>query len=74
MIEEYYGHDGGYNYIPYHGLNGNDISFFHNHSPHPNIVTPDQGQTFTTSREIKKGEELLADYRTYAHEDDILLK
>lgn len=74
MIEEYYGHDGEYNYIPYHGLNGNDISFFHNHSLHPNIVTIDRGQTFITIRKIKKGEELLANYKTYAPEDKILTK
>lgn len=72
MIEEYYGHDGEYNYIPYHGLNGNDISFYHNHSQHPNIATPDNGQTFITSREIEKGEELFANYETYAPEDKIL--
>lgn len=74
MIEEDYGHDGEYNYIPYHGLNGNDISFYHNHSLRPNIITIDRGQTFITIQKIKKGEELLANYKTYAPEDKILTK
>lgn len=51
--------------IPDYGLNGIDISFFINHSKTPNLITHDESVTFVTSRDIKKGEELTADYSTY---------
>ena len=51
--------------IPEQGLNGMDISFFLNHSKHPNMKTKDQGYNFITLRKIKKGEELTVDYGTY---------
>jgi len=51
--------------IPEYGLNGIDIGFFINHSKTPNLITYDESETFVTAREIKKGEELMADYSTY---------
>lgn len=72
MVEQFYGSDGGYYYIPNHGLNGDDISFYLNHSPRPNIATKGDSQNFATLRKIKKGEELFIDYRTYDPEDKIL--
>lgn len=52
-------------FIPENALNGMNISFFHNHSSKPNIKTIDGGETFIAGRNIKKGEELTADYGTY---------
>lgn len=72
MVEQFYGSDEGYYYIPNHGLNGNDISFYLNHSPKPNVVSKEDSQSFATLRKIKKGEELSIDYRTYDPEDKIL--
>lgn len=51
--------------IPEYGLNGIDVSFFINHSKTPNLITHDESETFETAHEIKKGEELTADYSTY---------
>lgn len=51
--------------IPEYGLNGIDVSFFINHSKTPNLITYDESETFVTAHEIKKGEELTADYSTY---------
>jgi len=66
MISDFLGcsKDGKTIEIPEYGLNGMDISFFLNHSEQPNIKTKD-GNTFTTTRLIKIGEELTSDYSTY---------
>lgn len=53
--------------IPVNGLNSLDISFFLNTSKSPNVATSD-GVFFKTARDIKKGEELTADYSTYDYE------
>lgn len=52
-------------YIPDYGLNAMDASYFVNHSKTPNLKTIDDGFTFITLRNIKKGEELTIDYGTY---------
>lgn len=55
-------------WIPDFGLNGINITFFLNHSENPNVSTLDDGNegvSFLTAREIKKGEELTSDYQTY---------
>ena len=70
MLKQFYTNDNGYYQIPYHGLNGNDISFYVNHSYRPNMITKDDGLNFVTKRAIKKGEELLVDYRTYDPNDE----
>ncbi|MFA6064327.1 MAG: SET domain-containing protein [archaeon] len=44
------------------GLGSIGISFYMNTSKNPNMKTIDEGFTFITSKEIKCGEELLADY------------
>ena len=54
------------------GLNGIDIGFFVNYSEKPNLVSQENGERFLTAREIKKGEELLADYGEYADNPDEL--
>jgi SET domain-containing protein len=50
------------------GLNAIDISFFINHSDHPNVATKKDNGSFFAARKIKKGEELFSDYRTYSEE------
>ena len=74
MIKEFYGTDGNYHYIPSHGLNGNDISFYMNHSRKPNIWSKGGDEKFSTLRWIKRGEELFLDYRIYDPEDPVALR
>ena len=52
-------------YFPDHSLNAIDISYFLNHADVPNIGARADGNRFAALRNIKKGEELLSDYRTY---------
>lgn len=51
--------------IPASGLNGMDMSFYVNNSKKPNVKTSDNGFTFVSLREIKKGEEITVAYNTY---------
>jgi|SRR3989344_3331720 len=74
MVKDFYGSYGKYYLIPYHGLNGNDISFYLNHSENPNVFSTDKGENFLTSKKIKEGEELLADYKTFDPKDEIFTK
>ena len=46
-------------------LNMLSVGWYVNHSPRPNVEADEDGR-FHTLRRIKKGEELLADYRTFA--------
>lgn len=48
------------------GMNALDIAFFINYSKEPNMASEEDGAVFVTARDIKKGEELFADYREYA--------
>ncbi|MBI4599459.1 SET domain-containing protein [Candidatus Uhrbacteria bacterium] len=60
--------DGAY-LIPTQTLNLLNISFFVNHSSEaPNLEAREEkgDMTFYTLRDIKEGEELLVDYRTYS--------
>ena len=59
--------DGKY-YVPYHGMNSISVAYYLNHSKKSNMVAVDMADSFKTSRNIKKGEELTVDYETY---DDI---
>lgn len=56
----------GYYEVPTDGFNALDISFYMNHSTTPNIDFIDNGTTFLefiANRKIKKGEELVIDYK-----------
>jgi len=53
--------------IPASGLNGMDMSFYVNNSNKPNAKTSDNGFTFMSLREIKKGEEITVAYSSYDH-------
>lgn len=70
MIYDFFSYeeDGVSVWIPECGLNGINISFFVNHADEPNlyVVEGEEGAVeFRTLREIKKGEELTANYRHY---------
>jgi hypothetical protein len=55
------------------GLNALDMSFFINHTDKPKLINmeaEDGAEGFITARKIKKGEELLVDYGTYAENSD----
>lgn len=51
--------------IPEGALSGMDMSYYLNHSQNPNAKTIDEGFTFVSLREIKKGEEITVSYGTY---------
>jgi len=57
--------EGDIYYFPDNGINGVDMSWFLNHSKHPNMEEIDGGEDFMASRDIKAGEELTIDYSTY---------
>ena len=61
--------EGGLFYIPSCGLNNIGPSYYVNHSRTPNLVTPDKGENFIICRQVKAGEELTIDYRTYSDEN-----
>lgn len=56
--------DGIY-YVPNYGVDAMTKFYYLNHSTKPNMMTPDKGETFLAMRNIKKGEELTANYDTY---------
>ena len=60
--------DGVY-FVPNYGIDALTKNYYLNHSKKPNMVTEDKGETFIAMRNIKKGEELTADYDSY-HETD----
>ena len=55
----------GYIYLYRHGLNAVDIGFFLNHSKKANVFMDDMGFCYA-ARDIKKGQELFADYEQYS--------
>lgn len=65
MIHDYCAEEDGKVWIPIYGFNTIQSERFLNHSKTPNVLTTDDGTRFETIREIKKGEELLADYEHY---------
>lgn len=65
MVKDFYVTTEGKLYLPNCSLNDINSSFFLNHSKKPNLETRD-GETFVAKRNIKAGEELTADYGTYA--------
>lgn len=61
-------------YLPNTGLNSIDKSYYLNHSHTPNMITKDDGENFTASRDIEVGEELTADYNTYDEQAEYFKK
>lgn len=52
-------------FVPNYGIDALTKFYFLNHSKRPNMTTTDKGETFLTARDVKKGEELTANYDTY---------
>lgn len=65
MVKDFYTVVKGKIYLPNFSLNEIDISFFLNRSKSPNVVD-EKGEEFFALRDIKKGEELTADYANYS--------
>ena len=62
LIGNYCLYDEDHYFVPGGGFKKIDLSLFLNHSNQPNIISIDHGDFFETTRDIKKGEELLVDY------------
>lgn len=65
LVRDFCALQNGVYFVPNYGIDAIDKFYFLNHSRKPNMVTKDKGETFIAARDIKKGEELTADYRTY---------
>ena len=65
LVKDLYVIDDDMVYFPDHGLNDVNISYFVNNSDNPNVNAIAGGEEFIANRDIKKGEELFVDYRTY---------
>jgi|SRR6185369_2780064 len=71
MIHDFIEPEGTSYYIPENGLNSLDLTFYLNHSENNNLaVIDDDGDndaylSFATLRHVKKGEELLINYKDY---------
>ena len=65
LVRDFCALQGGYYFVPTYGIDAIDKSYFLNHSPKPNMVTKDKGETFIAIRRIKAGEELCANYDQY---------
>jgi SET domain-containing protein len=65
MVDDFCAVQDGWVYLPRRGLNAIDVQYYVNHSDQPNLVTTDGGSTFHTARNVRVGEELTVDYRTY---------
>ena len=66
MIKDFCAKEGNEYYVPNFGLNAINISFFLNHSPTPNIITLDDGNSFITAQMIPAGEELTVNYSSFS--------
>lgn len=68
MVADFFTYEGSKVWIPEHGLNGMNISFFANTSDKPNLRPRKDKNGINdlyTIRRIKAGEELTVDYRDY---------
>lgn len=69
MVRDFCALQDGVYFVPDYGIDAITKFYYLNHSKKPNMFTPDKGETFITTRAIKTGEELTADYDSY-HETD----
>jgi len=65
LVRDFCALQDGIYFVPDYGIDAIDKSYFLNHSTKPNMTTRDSGEVFVTSRAIKKGEELTANYEQY---------
>ena len=66
MVDDFYAKENGEYIFPPFGLNEMPISFFSNYSSNPNIALQPNDR-FLTLHEIKAGEELTSDYKTFSN-------
>jgi SET domain-containing protein len=64
IVRDFQVAENGIWYIPSCGIQKLDMSFYLNHSPKANVVSDYEGN-FTTTRLIKKGEEVVSNYGQY---------
>ncbi len=69
LVTDLYAVQNGQISLPNHSLNEVDIGYFMNHSETPNMEAIESGSAFVAKKDIKKGEELTSDYRTYSDPD-----
>ena len=69
LVRDFCALQGGVYFVPNYGIDALTKNYYLNHSKKPNLITQDMGETFIAIRNIKKGEELTADYDNY-HETD----
>ena len=65
LVRDFCALQDGYYFVPTYGIDAIDKSYFLNHSAKANMVTHDKGETFVAARNIKKDEELCANYDQY---------
>lgn len=65
MVRDFCALQDGIYFVPNYGIDALTKNYYLNHSDKPNMVTLDEGETFLTTRIIKKGEELTANYDSY---------
>jgi SET domain-containing protein len=65
MVRDFCALQDGMYFVPDYGIDAIDKSYFLNHAKKPNLITKDKGETFIAARNIKKGEELTANYDYY---------
>lgn len=61
-------------YFTFKSLNRIDISYFLNHSDHPNCKWLEEDDSYRTLRNIKEGEELTLNYDQYLESDITIIK
>lgn len=67
MVADFSAKQDGYTWIS-RSLNNMNISWFLNHSDNPNVNHDLKQDAFITTKKVKKGEELLVNYKTFHHQ------
>lgn len=65
LVKDFCALQNGYYYVPDYGIDAMDKSYYLNHSGRPNMRPVRGGESFVTTRKIKKGEELVSNYDEY---------
>jgi SET domain-containing protein len=65
LVKDFCALQEGYYFVPNYGIDAIDKSYYLNHSKTPNMKAVRGGAEFVSSRKIRKGEELTADYDSY---------
>jgi SET domain len=68
LVRDFCALQNGTYYVPDYGIDAIDKSYFLNHSKTPNMEVLGEGEDFVAARDIRAGEELVADYDLYNEE------